>query len=532
LKVKRRQAEVVDLDSDIKHVDALELDEIYEALFGSRKLEDLNEAELAVLADADGLVEKRKREYGILYYKPYESIKIENGKRIKDSNGNNVLTGVKPQLMFHKSRKKVRLLLGGNQSGKTQGGAAEAIDLSLGLDLFGFGVKMPTPNKGRIYGENLDKGIMEVIWPKYESLMPIHELRKEPSKYSGGQVKKVQYKNFSTVEFMSYEMPVKASEGWTGNWVWFDEPPPKDIFVACYRGLMRYGGLIFITATPLSEAWIYDELYLNAGPKESQPDVFVLPTRGNPFLSDEEVEAYANTVPEDERPARLDGVFKHLSGLVYKEFGQIHRIPAFKVPLDWSRCMVMDFHQREPCAILWVAVDPQGILYAYDELKVDKNIPEIAEIIKMKEKAEYGRPVPTRWIDSIAATPDRMTGKSALKEFRVCGSKIDWPLAFRASVKNHSAGFKAVHEYLQIKNNKPGMYFMEENVPHTIGSMTHLQWDDFAGLKEKVKSGSYVHFADDVRYICVMKPQYRVNLPDDFEEFIPESEIVTGYRGH
>jgi len=224
-------------------------------------------------------------------------------------------------------------------------------------------------------------------------------------------------------------------------------------------------------------------------------EIFSMPTRGNPYLSDLAIKSLEDACEEEEAPARLDGVFKHLSGLVYKEFGALHRIPAFKIPKDWTRYMVQDFHQREDCALVWYAVDPKGQLYFYDELKSDGTIFEISEVIKQKEKAEYGRHVPTRWIDSIAATPDRASPnkRSALQEFRWCGTKLEWSLNFRSSIKNRELGHKSVHEYLRIKNGVPGCYFFEENgnlkgVPNVIGSMLHYQHDP--------KDDIWLHFAD------------------------------------
>jgi phage terminase large subunit-like protein len=484
------------------------------------------------------LLDDRRRDFGILYYKPYNALKIEHSfdgqgrhtaKRVMGGEGKYVETDNYPQENFHKSQKSVRLLLAANKVGKTYSAIAESLQLSFGIHPHR---KIKVPNKGRIIGTDLEKGIEEDVWGIFKTMYPPSELSSEPRKYSGGQVKKVNFKCGSSVEFMSYEQDAGLFEGGEGDWVMFNEPPPREVFVACTRWLMKRQGIIFIAATPLWEAWLYDELFLKQGPNPEQPDVFQLCAYENPYLSDEGIRSLVDATPEDEREARIFGAFKHLTGLVYKEFGTVHRIPRFSIPKEWTRYMVMDFHQREACAILWAAVDPKGQLYFYDELKIDKTIFEISEAIKMKEKLEYGRPVPTRWIDSIAATPDRATGKSALKEFRSAGDKLKWPLAFRSSTKDHATGFKAVHEYLQVKNGQPGVYFFEEDVPNAIASMLHYQWDDFKGTKEKTKVSAHSHFADDIRYICIMRPQFSRSLPEGmYEEEIQDTNSTTGYRG-
>ena len=530
MRVKRKAFDLPEYHSDLQDIKRLDLNEVYEQLFGNRPFDSLDSDERVILGEADYIIEKHKREWGIVYYEPYEALEIESTglmndprhafRRVKDKEGNSVPSGLFPQLEFHKSPKRIRMITSGNQAGKTQCGSAEAIWLSCGTHPYH---KMQTPNRGRIIGQKLDTN-MEVIWPKYSSMMPFHELRREPSKFPQGQVKKVTYKCGSTAEFMSYEMDITAFEGWTGDWIWFDEPPPKAIWTACIRGLMINNGIVFITATPLSEEWIYDEIYLKAGLAPELPSVFTFPMRGNPHLSDDAVKTLEDACEEDEAPARLDGVFKHLSGLVYKEFGMAHRIPAFPIPKDWTRFCIMDYHQRTPCAILWGAVDTEDRIYWYDELETNGDLLQIADAIMLKEKLEYGSPVTTRRIDSIAATPDRATGqkRSSLQELRRIGSKIGWSLAFRASVKKREYGIKTTQGYVRIVNGSPGMFFLEGNVPKAVASMMHHQWADENG--EKTKTGKHKHFADCIRYGCVEKPKYKSYLAGEEGEDKEETQ--------
>jgi phage terminase large subunit-like protein len=399
-------------------------------------------------------------------------------------------------------------MIAANKVGKTYVALAESIQISLGIHPFH---NMRQQNKGRIIGTDLEKGIEEDIWGVYKTLCPMSELSGEPKHYNGGQVKKITYKNGASVEFMSYEQDITQFEGGKGDWVLFNEPPPREIFVACVRWVMFNDGIIFIAATPLWEAWLYDELFLKQGPAADQPDVFQLSAYENPHLSDDAIKDLLSNTPEDEKEARIFGAFKHLTGLVYKEFGALHRIKSFVIPRDWTRLMVMDYHPRVACAILWAVVDPKGFLYFYNELKIDKSPLEIAEMIKLMEKEEYGFPVKTRWIDSIAATQDRQVRSgSATNEFRKCGATLNWKLYFRSSTKNRELGFRTCHEYLKLKNGIPGCYFFEENVPNLIASLMHYQYD--------AKDSIHAHFADCFRYICVTRPQWKPPMPQGYIE--------------
>lgn len=60
------------------------------------------------------------------------------------------------------------------------------------------------------------------------------------------------------IDLMSSEQETKEFESATLGFAWFDEPPPLLIYKATVAR-MRRGGIIFITATPLTgSAWLYD----------------------------------------------------------------------------------------------------------------------------------------------------------------------------------------------------------------------------------------------------------------------------------
>ena len=487
------------------------------------------------------IYEDRRRDYGIIYYKPYEALKVEHkyheithahtaarvvvkGKK-PDPNIAPILqpdcyvwSGTFPQENFHKSQKRVRLLLTANKNGKTTAACADAISLHFGIHPH---IKMPVPNKGRVIGVDLAKGIEEDIWGIFKTLYPLTELSSEPRKHSSGQIAKLNSKCGSSIEFMSYEQGAgenaKIFEGGEGNWVMFNEPPPERIFSACSRWLMVRGGIMIFAMTPLWEAWVYDKLFLNQGPGMEQPDVFQMSVYENPYLTDNRILNLIQDCPEDEREARIFGGFKHLTGLVYKNFGDLHRIKSFAVSKDWMPLMIMDYHPREACAILWLVVDPKDTLYVCGELKIDDSPLKIAEAIKFCEKEMFGRPVRTRWIDSLAATQDRqIPAGSALREFRRCGNNIDWSLAFRSSTKNRNLGFRAVKDYLEIKNGTPGIYFFEDKVPNMVASMLHYQYEEDKTI--------WAHFADCLRYGCVTRPKWKPPVQFDAVQEIEQEE--------
>jgi len=443
----------------------------------------LSNDEMAKLCEIKADIEQRKKEFAILYYEPQPH-----------------------QEPFHLSNKKVRLISGANQSGKSICASIEGIQISLGIHPT---KKIPVPNKGRVIATDLQKGIGENITEQYDKYCSWGEVARI-KRYPGGQMAKIFYKNGSTVDFLSYEQKTEIFEGWIGHWAQFDEPPPRDKYIATMRGLMRYKGLCWIAMTPLTEPWIYDEIYTQGGPEEHQPDVWTFDERDNIYISDEEKKDFASRLTPDEKEARLHGRFKHLSGLIYKIFSpEIHCVKSFPIPEDRTRYVAMDYHPRTPCAVLWIAVDPHGRAYVYDELEIDKTIKEISDAIKVKEGKDHIR---VRFIDPLSATPDRITGRSAQREFL----RPPNGLAFRSATKTWVIGKNAVEEYLKLdKEGQPGIYYFRDKVPKCISGFLHYQWDEYAGTREGEKETprkKYAHFPDCTRYILVTRSNYKKEI--------------------
>lgn len=468
----------------IEQVEAIEFSDVIAGL--NCPVEELKDDELARLCEIKADIEQRKKDYAILYYKPQGY-----------------------QKPFHMSNKKVRLISGSNQSGKSICGSGEGIQISLGVHPT---KKIPVPNKGRVSATDLQKGIGENIQEQYDKYCPWSEVRRI-KKYPGGQMAKIYYKNGSTVDFLSYEQKTEIFEGWIGNWAHFDEPPPRDKYIATMRGLIRYAGKCWITMTPLTEPWIYDDIYTQGGKEESQPDVWTFDIYDNKYLTKKEIEDFASRLTPDEKEARLHGRFKHLSGLIYKLFTpETHCVNSFPIPKDWTRYCAMDYHPRVPCAVIWIAVNPQGIAYVYDEFWVDETIKKISDGIKGKENKDNIR---VRFIDPLSATPDRITGRSAQREFLRPPNR----LAFRSATKTWTIGKNAVNEYLRLdKEGNPGIYFFKDKCPRCIDGFLHYQWDEYAGNREGEKETprkKYAHFPDGVRYILVTRPNYKRQVERD-----------------
>lgn len=178
-------------------------------------------------------------------------------------------------------------------------------------------------------------------------------------------------------DIMTYDQDPKEFEAVTLGWAWFDEPPPEAIYKATVAR-MRRGGIIWITATPLTgSAWMYDEILANKNNDIGlrtylEADVeSACKTHGvRGFLDHANIEKMISQYSEEDKQARIHGKFQHLTGLIFKQFHRnVHVIPPFEInQRDFCVVEMLDPHPRNPDAALWIAVNRKGQKFVIDEL--------------------------------------------------------------------------------------------------------------------------------------------------------------------
>jgi len=238
----------------------------------------------------------------------------------------------------------------------------------------------------------------------------------------------------------------------------------------------------------------------------------------------------------DEREAREEGKWKHLSGLVYKELDrEKHLYKDFDIPRDWMRIEVVDPHDARPTRWIFGAVSPEEIeingrtcnrIYWYTYLLAKGNIDSIAKQVKVR-RAEYNYKEPAMVIidAKFGAAHKPSHGEiqtSWEEELEACGIKH--------IILSHSAsgdialGHKMVKEYLQphystVKDKSfPGMMFAELGCAGDRGpiyDMFHYQWKLGTDKPEE----AYKDACDCIRYAALEQPQYKPPVPEIDQEF-------------
>lgn len=346
--------------------------------------------------------------------------------------------------------------------------------------------KWPYPKQGRIVSEHTN--LTSNLIPTLKEWLPAGRYRAKKAGKSYDSI--FECDNGWSFDVMSYDQDVKEFESTTLGWIWFDEPPTEAIFKACV-GRLRKGGIIFISETPLSAAWLYDHVianpdkqleasgqrvYIEAGVEAACKQHGV---RGH--LEHANIEKMTAEYSEDERQARVYGKFQHLVGLRFKDFNRkVHVIKPFEITKeDFTVYESLDVHPRHPDAVTWIAVDRKGRKIIIDELKHSGKTPSLAA--EIKAKADRYR-IARRVIDPSAYIEDQHTGEMLAGKLSMLG------LNYIAATKARTMSDKYIEDALGFVREpgteemiKPPELYVFETCVNTIWEFEHYAWDNWVG---------------------------------------------------
>jgi len=400
--------------------------------------------------------------------------------------------------MVGKNETFVCLFSAANGVGKTGAGATMLAHLLYGpsgnkyfdYPLFN---NFPYPKRGRIASDPTT--VTQTIVPELYKWLP-------QGRFQTNKAGKNYEYNWATdtghkFEVMTYEQGAKEFESATLGWAWFDEPPPLAIFKATVAR-MRMGGIIFITATPLTgSAWMYDHILNYKGDREGQRDFVEADVEANCIehgirgrLKHEDIEKMIAEYNDDDKQARVFGKFHHLVGLVFKNFDRkVHIIKPFWVnKKDYVVLEALDPHPRNPDAVMWLAVDKNGTKFVIDELYGSYLTGELAR--RIKKKAEDYR-MEMRIADPLAFVEDQ---HQANPSQQTLANKLwEYGLQYNKATKDRRAADRRIKDALDFEMRgediivAPELYIFD-TCQRTIWEIEHLVWDEWRGKAAERKS--------------------------------------------
>lgn len=343
----------------------------------------------------------------------------------------------KKQVDFHDSKRKKRLYIGGNRSGKTTGGVIEGIWRASCTHPYRPDLNAIGPNRGRVVAVDFLKGVDQIILPEYKRWCPASYLRGGTweTAYSP-HAKVLTFANGSTIEFMSYEQGLDKFAGTSRHWLHFDEEPPKPIYTECLARLVDTNGEWWITMTPVEGVtWIYDDLYepnIDLEPTDRSVQIVEINTLENPYLTQEGVENLVESMDKDDTVTRIGGGFVRKGGRIYKNFdptpGALQVLPeSIRDPKSyfpasrWMWILALDHGLNNPTAVLWIAVNDDGFCVVFDEwYHADYTVDQHAEVLKRKIKL-HGRFPDLLVADPAITQRNGVSGTSIKQEYQKYG---------------------------------------------------------------------------------------------------------------
>lgn len=228
---------------------------------------------------------------------------------------------------------------------------------------------------------------------------------------------------FDTVK--SFMANPQGSESSDWDAIHVDEPCPEAMYKSAARGLMDRNGATWFTLTPLREFWINDLFFPQDTGGKPRDGVWAVSgsTYDNPFLSKEAIVSFEQSLTEDERQCRIQGIPLNLSGLVYKEFKWERHVlkeppegwdTFVSPPKNYPILFFIDPHPQTPHAVLFCSVLPTGRRVYFHDIFSHCSIADLASQI---HAFIDGRFVLDARIDPFAYINDPITESNMAEEF-------------------------------------------------------------------------------------------------------------------
>lgn len=285
--------------------------------------------------------------------------------------------------------KRERLLMAGNQLGKTECGAYEA-----SLHLTGdypddwLGRRFTKPTRGWICGETglLVRDVQQnklcgkpgVVAEFGTGMIPKEKFVDKPSLARGVtdayDTIQVRHKSVgvSTATFKSYEQGREKFQGEPVDWVWLDEEPPIEIYSECLTRTTATRGIVYMTFTPLKGMSETVTRFLHEQ-SEDRAVVNMTIEDAKHIPAEERAKIIAG-YRSHERDARARGIPMLGSGRIYTIAEEtISEEQIAYIPPHWVKLWGIDFGIDHPFA---------AVLMAWDR---DNDVIHILHVIRIKD---------------------------------------------------------------------------------------------------------------------------------------------------
>lgn len=315
------------------------------------------------------------------------------------------------------------------------------------------------------------------------------------------------------------------------------------------QGRLRGGGIRkgIITTNPKGHDWIYKWFVRKDHIKTVDfRDAFHLimaPSTENTHLPEGYISSLMASWTDDQIARDIQGSFDSFEGQIYREFNrQVHVVRPFRIPQSWKRYIRIDHGYRNPCAVLFSAVSPEGEVFVYREFYEREWL--IKEIINGNKKEEkYG--IASMYnestnfvdckIDPSTKARRGVKGTSDFDEYAIHWPKDLPPLQLARNAVE--VGIDRVKQYLKVnpKTNKPLLYIFS-TCTNLIEEISTYRYQELGsgehGKKNEKEEPIKVddHACDALRYLIIDLPAPYTPERDESERLKKYSNIEIQFQ--
>jgi phage terminase large subunit len=232
--------------------------------------------------------------------------------------------------------------------------------------------------------------------------------------------------------------------------------------------------------------YIYEQVYLPG--KEGHPSFGVIEVEmtDNPYLDKGAIEEYLSSLTPEQRAIREKGQFIQVGGAVFKDFNQLsHTIPPenFKLTGRHRVYVSIDYGWRDPTAILWHAVAPDGQIVTFAEhYQSHMTIAEHADVFHKMNRDLGVEPYLVVGDPALAQT-NGVKGTSYQQEFNLHGMNV----VIDIIPKQIGVGLNKMQQYMKVNPNTQRPFWqITDDCPNLISELSKLKYKRRANRQQEM----------------------------------------------
>jgi phage terminase large subunit-like protein len=306
--------------------------------------------------------------------------------------------------------KRERLLIAGNQNGKTHAGGFEAaLHLTGEYPPWWQGRRFEKPTRGWIAGET-SLAVRDIQQKKLcgepgvdaafgTGMVPKAAFADRPSLARGVtdayDTIQVRHKSggVSVGRFKSYEQGRTKFQGETLDWLWFDEEPPQDVYSEGLTRTVATGGMAYMTFTPLKGRSDVVMRFLDE-PSEDRSVTTMTIDDALHIPADQRARIIDAYLPH-EREARARGVPMLGSGRIFMTPEDAITEPALEyIPAHWAKIWGIDPGIGHPFGAVLILWDRDNdVVHIHHVIRMADALP----LMHARQMKMIGADVPVAW---------------------------------------------------------------------------------------------------------------------------------------